>query len=697
MASASSLIFNKDVWNSISQAVNQFSNAAALPRDLHDLLSILIKSLDAPGGAFYLPLDEINPDYHWVTINVSPDFKNQLLIQQGEFYHLYATMIANGSTPEMSPNGFAASLPIHIAGKAVGLLLLAGDPISDDTQLVLEKCLDYLGLRIHQIQLRAEIEKRKKEIAALKYIARTQSTGLSINDTQINMIQSIRTIFAAEEALLIVLDKDNPNLAIKKRLGAKSDWISQVSLKLEKGLIWQSVDTKSVVETLDVSQNEFYNPEFDGAMGILIQSMVCVPLLTNGQILGALALLNMPPVPLSAYQSDLLSTMATALANAMFNMNMFLELKVSNADLEASRWELLNSRNTLRALFDSIPASMYIIDRKYSLLAINMSRANRANTPPNKLVGRKCYEKLYNRSDPCPGCRVVETYLSARSTSRIHREWLDDERFIEWEIITYPILDEDESPIQAILFEQDVTEKRHLEANLIQSEKLAAVGQLAAGVAHEINNPLAAIIANAQILSRETAEDDIDTKDSLNLIEIAGTRASQVVKNLLGFARKEQYDFQSMDLNETIYNALSLVQHEINSHPIQIRLELEDNLPRLNGSKDHLQGVWINLLMNAIDSFEEQAGEIVISTQYGNDEFRVIVSDNGKGIPEDKLTRIFEPFYTTKEAGRGTGLGLSLCHRTVKQHGGIITAESKIGKGTKFIVILPATPSFRTS
>lgn len=696
MASTKSINLNKDLWDTVSKAVNSFSNVVTLEQDLYDLLTTLINTLNISGGAFYLPLEQINPENHWITINFSPDFKNQLLIGQGELFDYYSFLRSKNTAVYPPPNGFAASVPIHADGNMIGFMILEGEKVSEDTQQFLQKCLDYLGLRIHQLLLNVEIEKRKKEIAALKYIARTQSTGLSINDTQINMIQSIRSIFEADEALLIVLDKDNPNLAIKKRLGAKLDWISQVSLKLEKGLIWQCVYTKKVVETLDVTQNEFFNAEFDGAIGLMVQSMVCVPLLTNGQILGALALLNVPARQLNEYEIDLLSSMATALANTMFNMNMFLELKVSNADLEASRWELLHSRNTLRALFDSIPASMYIIDRKYSLLAINMSRANRVNIPPNKLVGRKCYEKLYQRNDPCPGCRVMETYNNARSTTRIHRDWIDDEQFIEWEIITYPILNEDDYPVQAILFEQDVTEKRHLEANLIQSEKLAAVGQLAAGVAHEINNPLAAIIANAQLLNREVSDDDIDTKDSLNLIEIAGTRASQVVKNLLGFARKEQYDFQNMDLNETIHNALSLVQHEINSRPIRIDLELEDNLPRLNGSKDHLQGVWINLVMNAIDAFEDQPGVIVINTQYVNEEFRVTISDNAKGIPEEKLTRIFEPFYTTKDAGKGTGLGLSLCHRTVKQHGGIITAESKIGKGTKFIVTLPSTPSFRT-
>ncbi len=681
--------------STICKKIDSFSSIFSLPQDLHQLLKILLDHLNESGGAFYIPVSQLAPENHWVTINFSPEFQNQLLLGSGNLYQYYLDLISGVENP-ITPDGFSIGLPIKVNHTILGVLLLEGPPPSDSCLDLLKKAISFLSLRLQVIFLNFEIEKHVNEISALKYIAGSQSTSLNINDTQINMIQSIRGIFEADEALLIVLDKDNPNLAIKKRLGIKPDWISQVSLKLEKGLIWQSVYTKKIVEELNVSSNEFFNAEFDGAMGIQVQSFLCVPLLASDQILGALALLNIPLSSVNEKRKDLLITMATALANTMFNMNMFLELKVSNADLEASRWELLHSRNTLRALFDSIPASMYIIDRKYTLLAINMSRANRVDTPPNKLVGRKCYEKLYKRNDPCPGCRALETFNNTRSTTRIHREWLDDERFIEWEILTYPINNEDNHPVQAILFEQDVTEKRHLEANLIQSEKLAAVGQLAAGVAHEINNPLAAVIANAQLLMREVDKNDIDTMDSLKLIEIAGTRASQVVKNLLGFARKEQYDFENMDLNETIQNSLSLVQHEVNSRPIQIKLELGENLPRIQGSKDHLQGVWINLLMNAIDAIEGKPGSITINTSFSDNEFKIIFSDTGKGIQQEKLTRIFEPFYTTKEAGRGTGLGLSLCHRTIKQHGGIITAESKLGKGTKFTIILPSTTHFRS-
>ena len=693
MAAKNVTNLNLDFINKIHGAINKIASFPSLEQDLENYLPALLETLDRSGGAVYLNIENTILEDHWVTKDFSPEFQNQLIVKSGKLFK-YFNALLNEEKPS-PPKGFAAGLPIYSLNGVIGLFIIEGEVLSDDTLTLLQNCLDYFGLKISQLVLIAVNKKRKNEITALKYIARTQSTGLSINDTQINMIQSIRSIFEADEALLVVLDKDNPNLAIKKRLGVKPDWISQVSLKLEKGLIWQSVYSKKIVEEYNVTQNENFNDDFDGAMGLQVQSIICVPLMTSGQILGALALINVPSSPLDDYKSDLLLTMATALANAMFNMNMFLELKVANADLEASRWELLHSRNTLRALFDSIPASMYIIDRKYSLLAINMSRANRAQTPPNKLVGRKCYEKLYNRSDPCPGCRVNETFNNARSTTRINREWMDDEQFIEWEIITYPILNENNYPFQAIMFEQDVTEKRHLEANLIQSEKLAAVGQLAAGVAHEINNPLAAIIANAQILNREIPDSDVDTKDSLKLIEIAGTRASQVVKNLLGFARKEQYDFENTDLNETIHNALFLVQHEINSHSVEVKLELDENLPRLHASKDHLQGVWINLIMNAIDAMEGRQGHLNISTHFESDEFHIAVADNGKGISPEKLTRIFEPFYTTKEAGRGTGLGLSLCHRTIKQHGGLITAESKLGKGTKFKITLPSAPNFR--
>jgi two-component system NtrC family sensor kinase len=285
---------------------------------------------------------------------------------------------------------------------------------------------------------------------------------------------------------------------------------------------------------------------------------------------------------------------------------------------------------------------------------------------------------------------VIETLFGGQNTSRNKRQWEPEGEPQEWEISTYPIQDDLNHVVQAILLEQDVTEKRRLEATLAQSEKLAAVGQLAAGLAHEINNPLTAIIANAQLLQRELPPDD-DKQELVDLINRAGGRATQVVRNLLDLARKEQYEFLPVEVNDTLDKALQLLQHEIMARSINLLWEPSEDLPAVMASKDHLQGVWINLLSNAIDALENGHNDIRITTRHQGNEVRVLIADNGKGIPPERLTRIFEPFYTTKAPGRGTGLGLSVCHRVIKQHGGRILVDSQLGLGTQFTVILPVS------
>ncbi len=367
-----------------------------------------------------------------------------------------------------------------------------------------------------------------------------------------------------------------------------------------------------------------------------------------------------------------------------------LHIRASGAENGApSYFDLLRSRNTLRAMFDNLPSSMYIINRDFTLAAVNNSRAARAGQEPAQFVGRRCYEAFFQRGEPCPGCRVSETLHSGLATQRLNRYWFDADRFVELEISSFPILDEKDAVIQAILIETDVTEKRNLEANLVQSEKLAAVGQLAASLAHEINNPLTAIIANAQLLRRDIPPGADDLLDSVKLIEMAGLRASQAVRNLLSIARKERYELAPVDLNDTLHNALSLIQHELVGRPVQISLSLEDSIPPILASQDQLQGVWINLLLNAIDAIDKKNGEISINSHYTGSEFQVAITDNGKGISVDHQARIFEPFYTTKSAGRGTGLGLSVCKRVIRQHGGDIRVESQPGSWTRFTVILP--------
>jgi signal transduction histidine kinase len=228
-------------------------------------------------------------------------------------------------------------------------------------------------------------------------------------------------------------------------------------------------------------------------------------------------------------------------------------------------------------------------------------------------------------------------------------------------------------------------------AQLFQSAKLSAIGELAAGIAHEIRNPLTTIIGDAQLLMAEM-EPGQPGYESLKAIERSGQRASKVIANLLSFSRQEEYEFTSTDINETIDSALSLIAYQIERSRISIIKDLATDLPLVSASPHHLEEVWINLVLNARDSIpDRQRGEIRITSRLDGSgkAVQVLISDNGCGIPEANLDRVFEPFFTTKEVDKGTGLGLYITYNIVTRHNGLIEIESEEGKGTTVTVTLP--------
>jgi two-component system NtrC family sensor kinase len=529
-----------------------------------------------------------------------------------------------------------------------------------------------------------------REAGIRKLVDQARVNNLELSENQEWLVNDLCDLFDTDAGALLLFCDSNIQQVLKRGREKSAVWRYYDQINWPGGIVEDCIKNAKPL---------LINPPFEGEQprwlgdqqGLPLQSILLEPVQAYDQSIGSLAIFNKSHGKFTSQDQYLLRFVARAIGHMIYTSRLIQELKISNADLEVNHWQLLRSRNILRALFDSIPFAMYIIDRKFNLIAVNLFRANRLNIPPSALVGRRCYEALYRRDDACPDCRVIESLFGDINTNRNKREWKDEDDPIEWEISTYPIHDDTNQIVQAILLEQDVTEKRRLEVNLAQSEKLAAVGQLAAGLAHEINNPLTAIIANTQLLQRELANDE-DNLELVDLINRAGIRATQVVRNLLDLARKEEYTFMSINVNGTIQKALNLLKHEVVSHNINLVTNLQDNLSTVMASEDHLQGVWMNLISNAIDAVEENENrEIhITSTQQGN-EIRVIIGDNGKGIPPEKINRIFEPFYTTKAPGRGTGLGLSLCHRVIKQHGGSIAVDSQLGTGTIFTTTLPVT------
>jgi signal transduction histidine kinase len=234
-----------------------------------------------------------------------------------------------------------------------------------------------------------------------------------------------------------------------------------------------------------------------------------------------------------------------------------------------------------------------------------------------------------------------------------------------------------------------------MQAQLIQSAKLAAIGEMAAGVAHELNSPMTVIIGNAQMLQREL-EPEHPASQLLKDIVTCGLRCKKIIQNLLTFARQEPPVVAPTDLNEVVERVLSLVKYQINRTGINVCTDLAPDLPRVAANGQQLDQVLINLLLNARDALEgvERERYIHIRTGVRRDENGrrcavVTVQDNGQGISPENMSRVFDPFFTTKEASRGTGLGLSVSLGIARAHGGTIEVESRPGEGSTFTLVLP--------
>ncbi|MBI2340326.1 MAG: PAS domain-containing protein [Deltaproteobacteria bacterium] len=333
--------------------------------------------------------------------------------------------------------------------------------------------------------------------------------------------------------------------------------------------------------------------------------------------------------------------------------------------------------------FDAITDPVMIVSRGYVIQRVNRAAAKEAKMDVRDLIGKTCYEDLAGLSSPCRGCPLNLTLKERSSHSFTLDPFVKSGR--QHHVNAYPTPAGED---QVVLHYRDVTEEKELERQLVHSEKMAALGMLAGGVAHEINNPLGGILAFVQLIRRQLGVGHAASGD-LKEIEESALRCKQIVEDLLDFSRQQKDDGKgAVSLSECLQKIMPLIRMQARANRIEIVEEFEEGRGRVLGSFHKLQQVFLNLITNAYHAMP-RGGRLALKTGSAEGQVHAEISDTGEGIPPEHLDRIFDPYFTTKKRGEGTGLGLSISYGIVRDHSGTISVKSAPGKGTTFTVSFP--------
>jgi len=426
-----------------------------------------------------------------------------------------------------------------------------------------------------------------------------------------------------------------------------------------------------------------------------------VPIRFGGKNVGALVVAFASAEDCTEDECRLIDAAAQQAALAAHISTLYLGARESAATLaeEVDRRtaESEMQQRFTEAIIDTLPLSLYAIDRDFQIVAWNRNRElGELGLPRGEVLGKNIFDVLTKQSREL----LEREFRKVFATGEIHR--VEQETVTEsgetnhWLISKIPMrADENDEVSHVITVGENITTRVKAHRAVARAEKLAAVGRLAAGVVHEINNPLATIAACAESLEKRIQEgaftdspDAEDLREYLGLIRDEAFRCKTITNGLLDFSRLRAGQRVPVDMTEVIKATARLVTHQQRGDNIQIVVEASAGLPSVSGDVGQLQQAVIALAANAIDAMPE-GGTLTLRASRSDSRVLVQVRDTGIGIPPENMTRIFDPFFTTKDVGRGTGLGLAVCYGILSDHGGRLDVRSSVGTGTTFTITLP--------
>jgi two-component system NtrC family sensor kinase len=489
-------------------------------------------------------------------------------------------------------------------------------------------------------------------------------------------MEAVRDV-ARVDAAALALVTDERHLRIAAIIGAAPSMTGRVipvdgsamERVLRERRSWQTVDVANVRAPVLRAFFEEAGRELGGALA-------AVPVQRRGACLGVLVLVS--------FEHRVLAVDELARMEAMTDL---LSIALANAEVVES---LQQAEWRFRTLFRAAPDAVLTLQEGGLVQEANDCAGDLFGLAPAALAGRALGE-LVVAEDRVALADALAAGLHDRASRvdvRVPRE--DGVRRVEIALRRLP----EAVPATVLLIGRDVTHEHDMHARLVEAERLAAVGELVAGVAHEVNNPLSSISAFAQLLLRDETLTP-DQRESVEVVQAEALRASQVVKDLLTFARRSAPTREAVDVAVVVERVLRLRGYQLASHNVRTELEMGDDVPPVSADARQLQQVVLNLVTNALQAMPE-GGRLRVVTRRRGAMVELSIADTGRGIPEDVRSHIFEPFFTTKGEGEGTGLGLSVSYGIITAHGGTLALAETSAQGTCFVVTLPAAPADAT-
>ncbi|HUC40240.1 MAG TPA: ATP-binding protein, partial [Gemmatimonadales bacterium] len=536
-------------------------------------------------------------------------------------------------------------------------------------------------LRSEQERRRAaeELNRRLSELFSLQELSYVLSDSLELDHIVAQVVRYAVRFLDAQGALLALLGESPKDpLLVAAAEGTLAPLRGQRIQREDSGLIARSTRHEHLELVRNSGGDATAGAEPTAiANGFEAAAAAAVPLRSHGSVIGTLIITDPREGVFVPEDIRLLSTLATHAAIVIANARFFEMVRRAK-----EQWE---------TAFDALSEGIAVVDDEGHVRRSNRALASLLGMPLHNVVGARLGEALLGK----PGV-LHELLAATRRNERPAPLVARSERLNRTVRVNAARIPGAATEQSTVVMVEDVTEQQAIETQLVQSEKLAAVGQLVSGVAHELNNPLTSIAGLSEFLLEQKELGKRD-RGHLQVIHEQAERAGRIVRNLLTFARKGSAERVPVDLNDVIRRTLQLTAYDLKLKDINVERELSGALPEVLGDRHGLQQVILNLVTNAAQAVaenpRERPREITVSTWFDG-QVHVRVADTGPGIPEEIVASIFTPFFTTKEPGKGTGLGLSITYSIVESHGGQITLEPRSAKGgTAFRVDLPPAPA----